>query len=55
MLLAQQFVDFAPATADDHRQTLELRIAQQLDGCEERVHVEVGNAAQGCHNRDFAA
>jgi hypothetical protein len=37
----------APA-ADHHRQALELRVAQQLDGRVERVHVEVGDAAGWC-------
>jgi hypothetical protein len=39
----------APA-ADHHRQALELRVAQQLDGRVERVHVEVGDAASGFSN-----
>jgi hypothetical protein len=47
----QHLVDLAPAAADDHRQALQLRIAQQFDGREERVHVEVGDAAHGGHGR----
>ncbi|MEY4026645.1 MAG: hypothetical protein RLZZ329_365 [Pseudomonadota bacterium] len=43
--LAQQVVFFAAATANDHRQTFELRVAQQLAGGVKSVHVEVGNAA----------
>mmetsp|Transcript_6770 Transcript_6770/g.28501 ORF Transcript_6770/g.28501 Transcript_6770/m.28501 type:complete len:408 (+) Transcript_6770:2174-3397(+) len=36
-----------PPSADHHRFALELRIAQQLDGRVESVHVEVGDPAVG--------
>src|SRR5262245_56506701 len=38
------------ASADDHRLAAELRAAQQLDRREERVHVEVEDAASGGHD-----
>jgi hypothetical protein len=47
--LQQRVIGAAPAAADDHRQSLELGIAQQLHGREERVHVEVGNATGSRH------
>jgi hypothetical protein len=37
----QQFVLAPAAPADDHRQALELGKSQQLDRCEERIHVEM--------------
>jgi hypothetical protein len=36
----------APPAADHHRQPAQLGIAQQLDRCIERVHVEVGDPAR---------
>ena len=41
----QQVIFFAPATANDHRQALQLGVAQQLDRRVKRVHVEVGNSS----------
>jgi multidrug resistance efflux pump len=45
--LAEQVILAPPSTANDHRQALELRVAHELAGRVERVHVEVGNAADG--------
>ena len=66
MLGQQRFIDRAPPATDHHRQSLELRIAKQLDRCKEGIHVEVGNAPGqggrlggwgwlGSHNQDCAA
>ena len=49
--LAQQVVFFAAAAANDHRQALELRVAQQLAGRVKGVHVEVGDAAHRLSKR----
>ena len=45
--LSQQIVLAPPSTANDHRQALELRVTHELAGRVERVHVEVGDAADG--------
>ena len=49
--LQQQFIHLAAPAANHHRQTLELRVAQQLHGGEEGVHVQVGDAAQAAFLR----
>ena len=46
VLLQQRIVGPAPRAADDHRQTLELWVAQQLDRGVEGVHVEVGDTTR---------
>ena len=45
VLLTQRQIVAARAAANHHRQPLELRIAQQLDGREKGIHIEVGDAA----------
>ena len=51
--LQQQFIHLAAPAANHHRQTLELRVAQQLHGGEEGVHVQVGDAAQAAFLRGW--
>jgi hypothetical protein len=45
----KQIVFTPSAATDDHRQTFELRVAQQFDGGVKRVHVEVGDTAHFRH------
>ena len=47
MLDQQSVVHRTPPAANDHRQTLELRVAQQLDGRKKSVHIEMSNTAYG--------